>query len=220
VAFPALLLAHLLGDFPCQPYPLIRWKLASLRGLLVHVAIQTALALPVMIWAIPRWPLWLGVLSVSHFLIDWAKVRWTRGGWIELGAFFLDQSAHISVLWIIARASGAQLVLSAAAAMWLRVAIAFIAAVYAGSVVVFLTNAARTHPTGGFAPIPLGERVRGMVERGIVVVAFVALPSAILTVVLAAAYLAAAAVIQRDRWRWAMRALSVAWALAVTVAAV
>jgi len=45
--FGALLLAHLLGDFPCQPYPLIRWKIASLRGLAVHVAIQVALTLPV-----------------------------------------------------------------------------------------------------------------------------------------------------------------------------
>lgn len=220
MAFPALLLAHLLGDFPCQPYPLIRWKLASMRGLLVHIAIQTALAIPVMIWAIPRWPLWLTGLSVSHFLIDWAKVRWTRGGWIELAAFLLDQAAHISILWMIVRLSGAELVLSGAAAMGLRVAVAFIAAMYAGSVVVFLAGAARTHPAGGFAPIPFGERARGMVERGIVVVAFLVLPSATLWVALAAAYVGAAALVQRDRWLWAQRALSVAWAIMVTVAVV
>jgi len=220
VAFPALLLVHLLGDFPCQPYPLIRWKIASLSGLLVHVAIQTALTLPVMIWAVPRWPWWLTALALSHFLIDWAKVRWTRGGWIELAAFFLDQAAHISILWIIVRFSGAQLVLSGGAAEAVRVAVAFIAAVYAGSVVVFLADAARRHPSAGFAPIPPRERSRGMVERAIVVAAFLVLPSAALWVALAVAYVGGAALVQRDRSLWGKKALSVAWALVVTVAAV
>lgn len=219
MAFPALLFAHLLGDFPCQPYPLIRWKIASMRGLLVHVAIQTVLTLPVMVWAVPRWPVWLGALSLSHFLIDWAKVRWTRGGWAELAAFFLDQAAHISILWVIVRLSGAQLAVSETTAMALRVAVAFIAAVYAGSVVVFLTDAARRHAGGMFAPIPRQERSRGMAERAIVVAAFLLLPSAV-WVVLVAAYIGAVALVQRDRWLWMKTALSVAWALIVTVAAV
>lgn len=220
MAFSALLLAHLLGDFPCQPYPLIRWKLASLRGLFVHVAIQTALTLPVMLWAVPRWPLWLAALALSHFLIDWAKIRWTRGGWVELVAFFLDQAAHIAVLWAIVRLSGAQATLSPAAAQALRVAIAFVVAVYVGAVVVFLAGGARSGPRGGFAPIPWRERWRGMVERAAVVAVFLLLPSATVWIILAAVYVGATALLQRDRWLWAKTALSVAWALVVTLAAV
>ncbi len=218
-AFQVLLLVHLLGDFPCQPYRLFLWKITSIRGLVAHVAIQAALALPVMVWLIPAWGWWWAVLVASHFLIDWVKVRFTRGGWIELVAFFVDQVVHVLVLWAIVRLSGADAAFSGEAALTLRVAIAFILASYVGTVVVFLVGAMLAAPGRQFAPIPTGERRRGMVERtailiGGLVAASLAL-SPILWIVASALYLAAS--VMRQRSGWLKTTVSIAWALVVTL---
>ncbi len=214
--YGALLLAHLLGDFPCQPYPLIRWKIASLRGLLVHVAIQVALTLPVLIWFVPAWGWWALVLASSHFLIDWLKVRLTRPGWVELLAFFLDQALHLTVLWVIARASGAQVAFSGTTAQVLRLAIVFVLAIYAGAVVEFLVGAALKGADGGFAPIPSAERRRGTLERTATVLGVLLLPAAA-WIILAAGYMLAAAYRQRDGQARIKQVVSIAWALAVTL---
>ncbi len=214
--FGVLLLTHLLGDFPCQPYPLIRWKIASLRGLLAHVAIQVALTLPVLIWFVPAWGWWALLLACSHFLIDWLKVRLTRAGWVELAAFFLDQAAHLTVLWVIVRASGAAATFSGATADVLRLTIILVLAIYAGAVVVFLAGAALKRPDGGFAPIPSPERWRGTVERTALVLGVLLLPS-VIWIVLAAGYALAAATLQRDGQARVKQIISVAWALAVTL---
>ena len=214
--FGALLLAHLLGDFPCQPYPLIRWKIASLRGLAVHIAIQVALTLPVLIWFVPAWGWWALILVSSHFLIDWLKVRLTRAGWVELAAFFLDQAAHLAVLWVIVRASGAATTFSGVTAEVLRLAIILVLAIYAGAVVVFLVGAALKGPDGGFAPIPSSERWRGTLERTIMVLGVLLLPAAI-WIVLAAGYVLAAVLLKRERQVLVKHIVSVTWALAVTL---
>ncbi len=214
--FGALLLAHLLGDFPCQPYSLIRWKITSLRGLLVHVAIQVALTLPVLIWFVPAWGWWALLLATSHFLIDWLKVRLTRAGWVELAAFFLDQAAHLTVLWVIVRASGAAVTFGGATADVLRLAIILVLAIYAGAVVVFLVGAALKGPDREFAPIPSAERWRGTVERTATVLGVLLLPS-VIWVVLAAGYALAAGALQRDGQARVKQIISVAWTLAVTL---
>jgi hypothetical protein len=218
-AFQALLLAHLLGDFPCQPYPLLRWKIASHRGLLVHVAIQGALALPVAASLIPAWGWWLAALLASHYLIDWAKIRLTRPGWLELAAFFVDQALHVTVLWAIVRLSGAHTTFHGLADLSLRVAIAFILVAYAGAVVVFLVGAALTRTAVEFAPIPPVDRWRGIAERTGVLIGHLLLPAAA-WVLLTAAYLLAAGVRRRERQAWVKTAVSIAWALAVTLVAV
>lgn len=216
-AFGVLLLAHLLGDFPCQPYALIRWKLSSIRGLLAHTAIQAALAAPVLIWLTPGWGWWLLALALTHFLIDWTKVRLTRAGWFELGAFFVDQALHIAVLWGIVRLSGAQVALTGTAAAVLRWGIVFVLAGYGGAVVTFLVDAAFHPRGGGFQRIPTRQWWTGMVERSAAVLAVLVLPGG-LGLLAAAAYALGATVRLRTSRAWLPHVVSVGWALAVTLA--
>lgn len=215
-AFEALLLAHLLGDFPCQPYSMIQWKIASVRGLAVHVAIQMALSLPLLIWFVPGWGWWALVLAATHFAIDWLKVRLTRAGWIELGAFFLDQALHIGVLWMIVRASGARVTFGGTTAEVLGLAIVFVLAIYAGAVVEFLVGAALKGADGGFAPIPSAERRRGALERSATVLGVLLLSPAA-SIVLASGYALATAYRQRDGQSRVKQVVSIAWALLVTL---
>jgi len=216
-AFRVFLLAHLLGDFPCQPYALLRWKLTSIRGLLAHVGIQAALAVPVLAWLVPAWGWWLLVLVLTHFLIDWTKVRFIRGGWFELGAFFLDQALHIAVLWAIVRLSGAQVVLTGTAAAVVRWGTIFVLAGYAGAVVVFLVDAAFHPRGGGFQRIPARQWWTGMVERSVAVLAVLLLPWGV-GLLAAAAYAVGAAVRLRRSEAWLPHVVSIGWVLAVTLA--
>src|SRR3989304_1396180 len=117
----------------------------------MHVAIQVALPLPVLIWFVPAWGWWALILVSSHFLIDWLKVRLTRAGWVELAAFFLDQAAHLTVLWVIVRASGATATFGGATADVLRLAIILVLAIYAGAGVGFLAGGAGKGSGGGGA---------------------------------------------------------------------
>jgi len=103
ILFFKLLLAHLLGDFVFQPLRWVLHKEAHKIGsrflylhLLVH-AVLTALAL----WDPSAWPLLLIVL-LSHYLIDLAKLYFQSYFRRKAIPFFLDQIAHILVVYGVA----------------------------------------------------------------------------------------------------------------------
>lgn len=94
------LLGHLVGDFVLQTIDLVRYKVASWKGQLIHSGI-IALCTAAFLWEhLSTWWPWLGVLFVLHLLTDWAKVsldqRFPRWG---LGMFFLDQALHFFALF-------------------------------------------------------------------------------------------------------------------------
>lgn len=96
--FATLLLGHLIADFPLQSNFVFRLKTRSFAGLLLHVGIHIFILCLVLVEPWRYWPVLL-FLGVSHFLIDWVKVRWQS--FPEWPAFLLDQGAHLAVLTII-----------------------------------------------------------------------------------------------------------------------
>jgi len=95
-----LLLAHFLADFPLQCSSWVankrEYRLAG-RAIYLH----TAVVLIVSWIAIGYWGYWwfAGLVAASHFLIDFAKVRWTRNG---PRSFLADQALHVAFLVVVA----------------------------------------------------------------------------------------------------------------------
>lgn len=90
--FIVLLLAHLLGDFVCQPAFLIKkkdkwyWRLlhSFIHALLVYLLLG-------------KWTLWLIpiIILITHYLIDWGKNSLKQK---KVAGFSLDQGLHLLVL--------------------------------------------------------------------------------------------------------------------------
>jgi len=103
VLFVKLLLAHLLGDFMLQPVKWVVHKEANKvrsKYLYFHVLIHFALYFMVL-WDLTLWKI-AAVLSLSHFLIDSAKLHvnpWFRNKGIP---FFIDQFLHVLAIYICA----------------------------------------------------------------------------------------------------------------------
>jgi hypothetical protein len=96
----ALLLSHLVGDFPLQTNQIYRFKNKSWVGVALHAAIHVVLAALLVKQPLSVWPL-LVILGVVHFIIDLIKVRIPTQR-LALG-FLLDQAAHIAVVLWLAR---------------------------------------------------------------------------------------------------------------------
>lgn len=97
----ALLLSHLVGDFPLQTNQVYRLKNKSWLGIVLHAVIHVATAALLVREPLRVWPL-LALLGVLHFLIDLIKLRIPTKRQ-SLG-FLVDQVAHLIVLWILAQA--------------------------------------------------------------------------------------------------------------------
>jgi hypothetical protein len=96
----ALLLSHLVGDFPLQTNQIYRLKNRSWFGIVLHAGIHVVVAALLIRQPLMVWPMlvWLGVL---HFLIDLIKLRVSiNAQWL---GFLVDQVAHLLVLWLLAR---------------------------------------------------------------------------------------------------------------------
>lgn len=94
--FWALLLAHLLGDYPLQP----NWMVAIKRswlGLALHTLTHLALLLLLALPSLPSvWPYLLG-LSLVHLLIDVFKNEvWRRRPHWVVGPYLFDQALHVT----------------------------------------------------------------------------------------------------------------------------
>ena len=103
----ALLAAHAIADFLLQ----IRWIIENkrrLKAFLTHVAIVAATAVLLLgAWS-PAAVTAVTIITVSHALIDWAKLWQSRKPWVrehprgELILFLVDQLLHILVIVLTA----------------------------------------------------------------------------------------------------------------------
>jgi len=106
----ALLLAgHVLADFPLQTQRMAREKGSRPLVLLRHVAV-VFVAQAILLFAFWTWQLLagLGVLAISHGLVDLVKARVDRARGPRLSGFFADQLLHLAALFALAAWLGAQ----------------------------------------------------------------------------------------------------------------
>lgn len=95
----ALLLGHLIADFPLQTPWIYRFKTESWLGVLLHSAIHvlvTALLISPLTSTIPL----LLLLGILHFITDYTKVH--IGANQQTPGFLIDQFVHIGVLIFLA----------------------------------------------------------------------------------------------------------------------
>ena len=97
--FTALLLGHLIGDFPLQNDTLVRLKNQGQFGILLHVSIHVLVTAALLRDPIEHISL-LVTLFVIHWLIDTTKVHYGSGS--EVLWFIVDQIAPLTSLIIIA----------------------------------------------------------------------------------------------------------------------
>lgn len=95
----ALLLGHLIADFPLQTTTIYALKVKSWNGVLVHALIHvmvTALLVQPFSAAVPL----LLMLGILHFFTDYFKVHFpTDRQW---PGFLIDQGIHLTVLMVLA----------------------------------------------------------------------------------------------------------------------
>ncbi len=174
----ALAFGHLLADFMLQTDAMIREK-TRLSILALHVGIVVAMS-----WLALGFPLQPGLLlliAVTHFAIDWIKLRYGGPGF---GPFITDQAAHFGVialgaalfpgayaagLWSLPATTTVLTPELATALSWLPSAQAFasgvIATVWAGGYAVRALMTGLKLPTGPGADLPLGGQLIGRLER-------------------------------------------------------
>ena len=168
----ALALGHLLADFVLQSDAMIRSK-ARPAWMLGHVGVVAAASWAALGFALA--PALLALIAVSHFAIDWLKLRHGGQGFAP---FALDQAGHGaaialgSALWPEAWEAG--LWGLAAIPAWLPEAMAMaagaIAAVPAGGYAVRTMMhglALPADPTGDDS-LPQGGRLIGRLERAMI----------------------------------------------------
>ena len=103
IIFTKLLLAHLLGDFVFQPTRwLIHKEANKIRSgyLYLHITIHFGLMM-LILWDLSFWKLAL-TITVSHYLIDLAKLYGNQLFGNQLIPFLIDQLLHLAVLFICA----------------------------------------------------------------------------------------------------------------------
>ncbi|MCI0579078.1 MAG: DUF3307 domain-containing protein [Chloroflexi bacterium] len=106
-----LLLAHLIADFPLQTNRIYALKIRSNAGIALHVGIHLAVTILLLKNALADWLLLL-ILAVSHFTLDWLKLRCAHR--LQSPSFLLDQVAHVVILVAIAgRLAGSRPILPA-----------------------------------------------------------------------------------------------------------
>ena len=101
ITFQILLLSHLLGDFPLQTNRIFLMKLSGYKGLALHVAIHILVAV-VLIQQAAQYAAVLAFLGVTHYLIDWLKIRLQPAGSPQFKGFVIDQIMHLLVVGLIA----------------------------------------------------------------------------------------------------------------------
>lgn len=97
-----LLLAHFIGDYPLQPYWMVRYKTRSTVRLL-HVSIHFVVMLALSGSSVTRlWPYLLALAGI-HFFIDTGKniVNTLRPDWV-IGPYVIDQMTHYLSIGLVA----------------------------------------------------------------------------------------------------------------------
>lgn len=103
--FKLLLIAHLFGDYYCQPTCLVEKKKNSIKGLILHVLIYTLLIFLVLLLFGNVWEIiiWSVIVFTTHFLIDYTRVKLTKkyDERVSFWSFIVDQILHIAIIFII-----------------------------------------------------------------------------------------------------------------------
>jgi Protein of unknown function (DUF3307) len=149
----AVLLAHLLADFPLQTDSLVRAKTHGIKGFLTHGAIHFA-TVNVALLLFTHNRLWslrtqsiLVAYAVLHIVLDYMKQLYLRVRQVpdSTGPFVVDQALHllmaVAVTWALTRVSWGEV---RAAAFWtdrvkhnvLLVAVTYAAVIFAGGYLV------------------------------------------------------------------------------------
>ena len=186
----ALLLAHLLGDFPLQPEWISRNKGSSLRSLFLHGAAHYLLAWACLLFFAPVSGLSIlnhlfvfGYIAI-HLLVDKLKYRLTSRRIVpdDSKTFLLDQLLHVAALTcaaiLLTGNHVGQLVQQIASSMptktqILEVAIVYVAVVFGGGVLIrYLTKGLAKHaPANSTDPLPNAGLYIGWLERLLVLTA-------------------------------------------------
>jgi len=193
IAFMALLLAHLLGDFPLQSQWVSKNKGASLKALAFHGIAHCMLAWACLLaFAQVHWlSIWNQLIvlgyTIIHLLIDKLKYRLTAGKVLpdDWRTFLLDQFSHLVVLACAAMLLTGSRVgelmqsiqLSAAGrTLLLEVAIIYVAVVFGGGYLIrYLTSGlAKDTPANPLDHLPNAGLYIGWLERLLVLTAIAA----------------------------------------------
>jgi hypothetical protein len=109
--FLALLLAHLLGDFPFQPSRLLAQKARHWWAHGLHGSIHFALLIFALLIFVPLLPVFTGRLLLAavayvavHVVIDLSKQQLVRRGLVQDSAnvFLTDQTLHLASMVVLA----------------------------------------------------------------------------------------------------------------------
>ena len=98
-----LLIAHLIGDFFLQPVKLVEKKKDGIKGLIIHSVIYTLMITSVLLLFGNIWEIifWSFLILVSHFLIDYLRIKFTKkfsNNDFSFWAFIVDQIIHVLLL--------------------------------------------------------------------------------------------------------------------------
>ena len=98
-----LLIAHLIGDFFLQPVKLVEKKKNSIKGLVIHSLIYTSMIILVLLLFGNIWEFifWSSIIFVSHFLIDYFRIKFTKkfnNNTFSFWSFIVDQIIHVFLL--------------------------------------------------------------------------------------------------------------------------
>ncbi len=169
--FWALLLAHLLGDYPLQPNWMVgikrTWAGLALH-ILTHLGTLLVLARPSLM---AIWPYLLG-LSLFHFAIDVLKNQvWQRWPHRVVGPYLFDQALHIASIlvvgaWIERANPGAAYLISR---QWLVLGCALVFVTFAW----FITERVVFYTKQTYTAEVIAQKWPRMVTRVILLLAFV-----------------------------------------------
>lgn len=100
-----LILTHLLGDFVLQPSKLVRWKMRSYKGTLVHSLIHFFIGIILLLPFILNGYTWLiaivFTISLIHFFIDQAKISYSLKHDEKVRPFIIDQMLHLLAIMLV-----------------------------------------------------------------------------------------------------------------------
>jgi len=97
-----LILAHLLGDFIFQPESLVKYKMRTYKGILIHVFIHFIVNILVLLPFLLNGYFWLIYVIIwicfAHYWIDYLKINYDLHHDKKVQPFIVDQLLHLLTL--------------------------------------------------------------------------------------------------------------------------
>jgi hypothetical protein len=167
-----LVLAHLIADFILQPYKLVQLKRGPV-GLTIHSGVHVLVTAVIVAPFLPRWWIVVPLSAIVHYVIDrWKVTTGPTDGPVSLAMFLLDQALHLGALALVVLAAGLPLdgqvgYGSERLVTAMYYAVPYVAATFAGAILVYqIAVAFHTRPDPG-ALLSLGPRAAGLATRAL-----------------------------------------------------